>query len=147
MTQTAITIRLGKAEDTEALIGLDTTIPYDKQRPGQIRKWIEANTCHVMQTKGSIIAYGVLHYHFFGNGFIEMLMVAQKYRRMHLGSQLISCLKQNCTQPKLFTSTNQSNIPMQNLLAQSGFKASGAIENLDPNDPEIIYFCDLKGEK
>jgi len=147
MTQTAITIRLGKAEDTEALIGLDTTIPYDKQRPGQIRKWIEANTCYVMQTKGSIIAYGVLHYHFFGNAFIEMLMVAQKYRRIHLGSQLISYWKQNCTQPKLFTSTNQSNIPMQNLLAQSGFKVSGAIENLDPNDPEIIYFCDLRGEK
>jgi hypothetical protein len=42
--------------------------------------------------------------------------------------------------PKLFTSTNESNIPMQQLCERLGYARSGLIENLDEGDPEIIYF-------
>ena len=41
---------------------------------------------------------------------------------------------------KLFTSTNLSNKPMQLLLAKLGYTLSGYIENLDPDDPELVYF-------
>ena len=46
---------------------------------------------------------------------------------------------------KLFTSTNQSNTPMQALLALLGYVRSGVIDNLDPGDPELVYFLDLSG--
>ena len=41
--------------------------------------------------------------------------------------------------PKLFTSTNRSNAPMQSLLAKLGYRPSGVIENLDEGDPELVY--------
>lgn len=40
---------------------------------------------------------------------------------------------------KIFTSTNQSNTATQQLLIKAGFIPSGYIENLDDNDPELIY--------
>ena len=49
-----------------------------------------------------------------------------------------------CRTPKLFTSTNQSNIPMQRLLATLEFARSGFIENLDEGDPEVVYFKRLR---
>ena len=76
-------------------------------------------------------AYGVLHHHFFDSGFIEMLMVAERFRRRGLGEVLLQHLVASCTRPRLFTSTNQSNQPMRALLARTGFINSGHIDNLD----------------
>ncbi len=89
---------------------------------------------------GRIAAYGVLTNHFFGSPFIEILMVGSQFRRHGLGIGLISHLRAICSGPKLFTSTNMSNVPMQALLIKAGFKPSGYIDNLDENDPEIVFY-------
>jgi L-asparagine transporter-like permease len=52
---------------------------------------------------------------------------------------LLRALEHRCATPKLFTSTNVSNLPMQALLATSGFVLSGIVHNLDPGDPELVY--------
>ena len=49
-------------------------------------------------------------------------------------------LAARCKTDKLFTSTNQSNEPMQQLLTRLGYKPSGVIYNVDPGDPELVYF-------
>ena len=41
---------------------------------------------------------------------------------------------------KLFTSTNASNVSMQRLCESLGYVRSGVINNLDEDDPEIVYF-------
>ncbi|VTR27566.1 Acetyltransferase (GNAT) family [Serratia fonticola] len=87
-----------------------------------------------------MMGYGVLNYHFFGCGFIEMLMVGEHCRRRGIGLALIAALKSRCRHPKLFTSTNRSNLPMQRLLLNAGFIASGQVDNLDDGDPEQVFF-------
>jgi hypothetical protein len=49
-------------------------------------------------------------------------------------------LERICPSEKLFTSTNESNMPMQRLCEKLGFVRSGWIDNLDDGDPEIIFF-------
>ena len=39
-----------------------------------------------------------------------------------------------CRTPKLFTSTDFSNLPMQSLLNRTGFALGGVIYNLDDSD-------------
>ncbi len=48
-------------------------------------------------------------------------------------------LEQHCTTAKLFTSTNLSNLPMQSLLIQRGYRLAGIIHDLDEGDPELVY--------
>jgi len=48
-------------------------------------------------------------------------------------------LESICRTPKLFTSTNLSNLPMQSLLAKLGYKLCGVIHHLDEGDPELVY--------
>lgn len=74
----------------------------------------------------------------------EMLYVDPRFRRQGIGSALIRHLINECRTPKLFTSTNQSNFPMQRLLATLEFDRSGFIENLDEGDPEWVYFKRLR---
>ena len=51
-----------------------------------------------------------------------------------------------CPGEKLFTSTNESNAPMQRLCEKLEYVRSGRIENLDEGDPEIVYFKRLRTE-
>lgn len=57
-----------------------------------------------------------------------------------MGSNLIEHVSTRARGPKLFTSTNESNAPMRALLLRLGFEASGVIHNLDPGDPELVFF-------
>ena len=72
------------------------------------------------------------------------LRIAAKTDAGAIISALIRHLINECRTPKLFTSTNQSNFPMQRLLATLGFDRSSFIENLDEGDPEWVYFKRLR---
>ncbi|HGA3040704.1 TPA: N-acetyltransferase family protein [Serratia marcescens] len=133
-------VRLATETDAAALIALDSAAEDEPQRAAQIRAWCGQGICYLAEEHGMAMGYGVLHYHFFGCGFIEMLMVGERYRRRGVGLVLIAALKSHCRHPKLFTSTNRSNLPMQRLLLNAGFVASGQIDNLDDGDPEQVFF-------
>ena len=86
-----------------------------------------------------MIGYGVLHYTFFDHGFVWMLYVDRDHRRHGARSLLMRHLVGLCTTPRIFTSTNRSNLPMPGLLSKSGYLRSGIVENLDEGDPELVY--------
>jgi ribosomal protein S18 acetylase RimI-like enzyme len=136
-----VEIRAATVADYELLVALDTVVACEPGRRAQIRQWIDTGCCYVVQTGESVGAYGVLAYHFFGNGFIEMIMVSEAFRRQGLGMALVRYFQAQCATPKLFASTNLSNQRMQTLLKSAGFRPSGFIENLDDNDPEIVFFA------
>ncbi|MGJ7606714.1 GNAT family N-acetyltransferase [Variovorax sp. LT1R20] len=133
-------IRPAHISDLEALVRLDTVAVHDARRAAQIQGWIEDRFCHVIEVDGVVAAYGVLHHHFFDSGFIEMLMVGEKFRRRRFGLRLVDHFQSICERPKLFTSTNRSNGAMQSLLKEAGFRESGHIDNLDAADPEQVFF-------
>lgn len=133
-------IRPATPDDYKALCRLDTLAHHDAERPDEIAAWIRNGSCHLAEVNGKALAYGVLTYNFFRAGFLEMLMVGSGFRRQGLGSALTQHFQQTCTQPKLFSSTNMSNHAMQKLLIKAGFQTSGYVDNLDENDPEILFF-------
>lgn len=133
-------------QDLAQLIALDTIAAQEQQRREAIGGWIEQNVCFVARYEGKIAGYGVLHYHFFGCGFIELLMVAPALRGQGIGSSLLAALQQQCRTEKLFTSVNASNTGMQALLLRQGFVLSGQVDNLDDDDPELFYFRRLNRE-
>ena len=71
-------------------------------------------------------------------------LVAQPHRHQGIGRTLMQALAIRCNTAKLFTSTNQSNHPMQQFLGALGYIPSGIIHNLDPGDPELVYMLDLR---
>jgi ribosomal protein S18 acetylase RimI-like enzyme len=133
-------LRPATPHDVEAIIRFDAIAQHEPTRVEFIRTSVQNATCLVAVEDGQVTGYGVLEYSFFGLGFISMLYVHPAHRRRGVGSALMQALERRCTTAKLFTSTNRSNTPMQALLATLGFSPSGIIENLDEDDPELIYF-------
>ncbi len=132
-------IRVATLDDYEGLLALDTVVPRDPERAQQIQSWIQQSDCYVLEKQGILLAYGVLSHQFFGHDFVEMLMVGARGRQQGLGTALLHYFRQISGTEKLFSSTNQSNQAMQRLFLKLGFQQSGVIDNLDENDPEIVF--------
>jgi ribosomal protein S18 acetylase RimI-like enzyme len=126
--------------DRDAIVAIDHLA---HERVDFIERALQSRNCLVAERDGQVVAYGVLEYTFFEQGFVSMLYVAEAERRHGIGRSLMEALAARCKTRKLFTSTNESNGPMQALLKTMGYIPSGIIENLDPGDPEVVYFHDL----
>lgn len=139
-----ISIRPALEDDIEALCTVDDIARREDERREFIRREVVSDNCFVAVIDGSVVGYGVLNYTFYNNGCIDMLYIHSDYRRRGVGSALVRHMESHCRTPKLFTSTNQSNLAMQALLIQLGYESSGVIHNLDEGDPEIVYFKRLR---
>jgi GNAT superfamily N-acetyltransferase len=138
-------IREATLADRDNIIALDHLAQLEPGRVEFIDRILQSATCLVMEDDGAVIAYAVLEYTFYDNGFASMLYVAEPERRRGIGRNLMEAIKSFCKTQKLFTSTNASNKPMQQLLSSLGYVRSGVIDNLDPGDPELVYMLDLVG--
>ena len=127
-------------EDASALKRIDSVAALDPTRAEFIDHWLQMDTVMVAEQDRQAVGYGVFNHAFFHQGQIEMLMVQTDFRGMHIGAQLLATLEQQCDTPKLFVTTNVSNQRMQRLLANLGYAASGFIDELDPGDPELVFF-------
>ncbi|WP_420883021.1 GNAT family N-acetyltransferase [Thermus tengchongensis] len=86
----------------------------------------------------------MLEYTFYAQGFISLLYIHPNYRGQGVGTMLVRYLESVCQTPKLFTSTNLSNVAMQGLLVKLGYMLSGVIHHLDQGDPELVFVKALR---
>ena len=133
-------IRPAQSIDKDSILSFDLVGTSDPRRVSFLQDSIKAGECFVSEKSGAITGYGILNYRFFGCGFVALLVVHSSYRRQGVGSVLMGALERECRHQKLFTSTNRSNLPMQALLEKIGYIRSGTIENLDEDDPELVYY-------
>ena len=139
-----ISIRPAVEDDIDVLCSFDLIAQREEERRVFIKREVMEGNCCVAVEKGFAIGYGVLNYTFYYTGCIDMLYVDSHRRRSGAGTALMRHMESLCRTPKLFTSTNLSNLPMQSLLAKLGYALSGVIHNLDEGDPEIVYFKRLE---
>jgi GNAT superfamily N-acetyltransferase len=139
-----ISIRPAVENDIDALCSFDLIAQRENERREFIRRVVTSGECFVAVEGEKVIGYGVLNYTFYYVGCIDMLYIHSDYRRSGAGAALLQHLESLCKTPKLFTSTNLSNLPMQSLLAKLNYVLSGVIHNLDEDDPEIVYFKRLR---
>ena len=136
-----------KKSDIEAIISIDHMAAHDENRKQQICEWVFGDSAIIAVVDDVVVGYAVLEYTFFSQGFISMLIVAEASRRKGFGTALISHLEEICKKGKLFTSTNESNEPMQALLRRMSYEPSGVVHNLDDGDPELFYFKKLEDNR
>jgi N-acetylglutamate synthase-like GNAT family acetyltransferase len=132
-------IRKAALDEVSAIASIDRDFA-SRGRDEFVLRAAQKGYAFVLEEGGQIIGTGVLEYTFFEQGFISLIYVSPSARRTGAGEMLLRYFVSVCKTPKLFSSTNRSNKPMQALFAKAGFELSGIIHNLDPNDPEIVYY-------
>jgi N-acetylglutamate synthase-like GNAT family acetyltransferase len=86
---------------------------------------VESGDAHLLEEEGKVIAVGVLEYTFFEHGFISLVFVDPEERRTGIGEMLFRYPISICRTPKVFSSTNRSNVPIQALFGISDSYSKG----------------------
>lgn len=128
-----ITIRPAHEND---LTDVGQRFPLHRQT---LQEAVRFHTAYLGICDGETAGFAIFDYSFYRLGFLSLLFVLPQYRHKGVASALMHFLEQNCTTPKLFTSTNLSNLPMQTLLVKRGYLLAGIIHHLDEGDPELVY--------
>lgn len=139
----AVLVRPAEAQDVPALWRCDGYAESHPERKSQIERAVRRQQCFVAEAAGQVAGFAVLHYEFFAQGFISLIVVAAASRRRGVALQLVRAAERACRTEKLFSSTNASNVAAQALLRTAGFSRSGEVDNLDLGDPEYIYFKEV----
>ena len=125
-------------DDLAEVIAIDAA--HHPGRSEYLMEAVKAHECYIAREGWDVIGYATLNQHFFGQYFIELIVVHPNHRRKGAASTLIQHIEKIIPAEKLFTSTNESSSEAQRLFETLGFVKSGWIDNLDEGDPEIIYF-------
>ncbi|HYK64343.1 MAG TPA: GNAT family N-acetyltransferase [Patescibacteria group bacterium] len=132
-------IERASSEDFEHICALDETVHGRPARRKFIGEAFAKGRVAVARVDDVIRGFVITDESFFDQFYVHLLMVHQDFRRRGVATALMRAAELDCQTDKLFTSTNQSNLPMQRLCERLGFVRSGFIENLDEGDPEIVY--------
>lgn len=137
----SVTVRLANASDLEAAFAVEPAAATDAHR----RDWLArafagdggrlARLAFVNGTPAGLAVMGK----FFSNPFLDLIVVAHRYRRSGVAAALLADIEAAHQGRKLFVSTNSSNTAMQALLLARGYVASGQVDNLDAGDPELFF--------
>jgi len=134
-----LAIRIAGQDDARRIGELDRKWTPIFDRAGRFRRAASKGRLLVAEVDGELVGYAAQG-RFFGYDFLELLAVRPDKRRQGIATALIKAVEARSASGKLFTSTNRSNTPMRGLCQRLGFQRSGVVENLDNDDPELIYY-------
>jgi ribosomal protein S18 acetylase RimI-like enzyme len=132
-------VKYAKLSDLEAIVAIDQQVIGHANRRGEIERAIREQACLVIK-EGNLKGFLLFHTEFFENAFVSLIIIVPEERRKGYASSLLKYFEKISPRKKIFSSTNQSNNEMQKVFHKNGYFLSGMIENLDPGDPELIYF-------
>ena len=139
MPRRDVQVRLAATRDRRAIAVCDPRVEADLHRRELIDSAIAARHCWVVDRAAGIAGYGVLTTNFFARDFVELVFVAEDSRRKGIGDAILETIERARRADRLFTSTNESNAAMRALLGKRSYRPSGTIQNLDPDDPELVF--------
>lgn len=139
MAEQAVAVTRGARFDFGAVAAIDRLVLESDARAGWLAEHVADGHCWVARKEGEIVGFAIFSPSFFRRWFIDLLIVHPDQRRQGVGTALVRQCEAVCAAPVLFISTAKSNAAMRALLAKLDYEPSGRIENLDEDDPELIF--------
>jgi ribosomal protein S18 acetylase RimI-like enzyme len=131
-------IRLAAPGDLPRVLAIDARAS-DPDRRQRVSDAVVLGECWVAESDREVLGYAVVNTHFFEQPFVWLVIVAERFRRLGVGSALMRHAMDRFPDRKVFTSTNESNRPSRAMIESLGFERAGQIEHLDEADSELVY--------
>jgi len=139
MSHPDLEIRRAGPADITLIRTIDSRLEADPGHARFVARVLDMGESWLALVGGAPAGYALVSRQFFDRPFVDTLVVGQAHRRRGVAQALMSRCETAHDDDRLFTSTNRSNRPMRALLAKTGWRGSGVIHNLDPDDPELVF--------
>jgi GNAT superfamily N-acetyltransferase len=138
-----LTIRRATAADLAAVQALDVAIAEPQRQSAILERSVASGGCLLAAPDAGPPA-GFLTWDcgFFDRPFVRLLGVVRPWRRRGLARALLAAAEDDARPfGELFVSTEQINVPMQNLLSSLGYESSGSIDHVNaPGNLELVFY-------
>ena len=146
-----INLRKARLKDKALVVDFDYNLNkvehVELKREEKITKAIYDEECFLILVENIAVGFVIFDYRFFDQGWIELIVIDEEYRGKGIGGKVFDLLCKKCETSKIFTSTNNSNTPMQKALTKADFSFSGKLNGLDEGDPELFYYKKIESSK
>ncbi len=122
-----LSVEKAKPSQLPRICQIDERQIGSRARKDFIESAILAGNCLVARADREIVGSAITDQAFYSQTFIWLIIVTPERRREGVATELIRVIESGCPTQKLFTSTNNSNAIMQQLLDKLGFVPSGRI--------------------
>jgi GNAT superfamily N-acetyltransferase len=135
-------VRRANSQDFEAILECNANSSIQNgQRIEQISTGIKDGRCLAWEKSGLTSGFVTwVENTFFHADFIDLLVVSTSMRRLGIGRQLLSSAVHSSKNHRVWTSTNNSNLPMRGLLTEEGWNLSGILTGFDAGDDELVFY-------
>jgi ribosomal protein S18 acetylase RimI-like enzyme len=134
-----VAIEAAQQTDFDEVRKLQRAIPGSVLDENEFLEAVRSGNCAIARVNGRIEGFAIVATWFYGRRFLSLIAVRPECRRSRIATRLVEHVA--ASSPRgLFTSTNRSNVAAQRLFEGLGFVRSGIVENLDADDPELVYF-------
>jgi GNAT superfamily N-acetyltransferase len=143
-----LTIRPAVAADLAALQALEVPITAPARQDAILAQSVAEGGALIACEDAACAGFATWDRGFVDRPFVRLLAVAPAFRRRGVARALLLAVEAAARPAgELFVSTEQINVPMQNLLASLGYQPSGSVDHVNaPGNLELVYYKPLGPE-
>lgn len=133
-------IREPQPSDVPALLLLAASLIGERRAAASVRRQVERRQLLVADVDGAVAGFLAYKTDWFDCAFVSLVVVAEPHRRRGVARALFADLERRLTGPRLFSSTEETNVVSVRMHRTLGFTASGHVDNLPQGYRELLFY-------
>lgn len=134
-----IIVERATEDDYADICAIDAAVTGDYSRAAMLAQAIRERHCISARRGNQRLGFLLVDLSFFTHYFIINIIVHPKHRRQGVARALLGYIEKICPKDRIFTAARESDGLTHTICSALGFIRSGQIDNIDNDDPYIIY--------
>jgi len=134
-----IEIRLPRVADEVGCRTLAAQVIGEERAGAFIRSHLERHHLIVAEAEGEVVGFLAYRVDWFQCTFVTLVVVREDFRHKGIAREFFKSVEAVSPTPRLFSSTEETNIPSIRMHAALGFAPTGHIDNLPQGVRELLF--------
>jgi len=135
-----IEIRLPRVADSVGCTTLAGQVIGEERAPAFIRSHMERHHLIVAEAEGEVVGFIAYRLDWFQCTFVSLVVVREDFRRKSIAREFFKSVEAVSPTPRLFSSTEETNVASIRMHTALGFAPSGHIDNLPQGVRELLFY-------
>jgi GNAT superfamily N-acetyltransferase len=135
-----IEIRLPRSTDAASCADLAAPVIGPARAGAFVRSHLERHHLIVAEAAEEVVGFLAYRTDWFQCTMVSLVVVRQDFRRKGIARELFRSVEALSPAPRLFSSTEETNVPSIRMHTALGFVPSGHIDNLPQGTRELLFY-------
>jgi N-acetylglutamate synthase-like GNAT family acetyltransferase len=135
-----IEVRLPRIADAAGCAELAALVIGEERAGAFIRSHMERHHLIVAEAEGEVVGFIAYRLDWFQCTFVSLVVVREDFRRKSIAREFFRSVEVVSPTPRLFSSTEETNVASIRMHTALGFTPSGHIDNLPQGVRELLFY-------